>query len=82
LYFFGDNVVSWQSQKQRVVALSSCEAEYIATVTALCQGMWLGCLFAEIRGEEIDSVTLKIDKHIDTRYHYIRHYIDEGRVQV
>jgi hypothetical protein len=61
--------------------------------------MWLGRLFAEIRGEEIDLVTLKIDnlsaiqlsknpvlhdrsKHIDTRYHYIQHCVDEGRVQV
>jgi hypothetical protein len=61
--------------------------------------MWLGRILAEIRGEEIDSVKLKIDnlsaiqlsrnpilhdrtKHIDTRYHYIRHCIEEGRVQV
>jgi hypothetical protein len=26
LYFLGDSVVSWQSYKQRVVVLSSCEA--------------------------------------------------------
>jgi hypothetical protein len=99
LFFLGDNVVSWQSQKHRVVALSSCEAEYIATATASCQGVWLGRLLAEIRGEDVDTVTLKIDnmsaiqlsrnpvfhersKHIDTRYHYIRQCIEEGRVQV
>jgi hypothetical protein len=91
--------VSWQSQKQRVVVLSSYEAEYIAGVIASCQGVLLGRLLAEIRGEDIDTVTLKINnmstiqlsrnhvfhersKHIDTRYHYIRQCIEEGRVQV
>ena len=40
-FFLGQSPVSWQSQKQRVVALSSCEAEYIAAATAACQGIWL-----------------------------------------
>jgi hypothetical protein len=43
LFFFGRSPVSWQSTKQRVVALSSCEAEYIAAATAACQGVWLVC---------------------------------------
>jgi hypothetical protein len=34
LFFFGKCLVSWQSVKQQVVALSSCEAEYIACSTA------------------------------------------------
>jgi hypothetical protein len=77
----------------------SCEVEYIAATTASCQGVWLGRLLEEIRGEGVDTITLKIDnmstiqlsrnpvfhersKHIDTRYHYIRQCIEEGRVQV
>jgi hypothetical protein len=39
LYFLGDNVITWQFQKPMVVALSSCEAEYIAATTAACQGV-------------------------------------------
>jgi hypothetical protein len=34
LFFFGKCLVSWQSVKQQVVPLSSCEAEYIAASTA------------------------------------------------
>jgi hypothetical protein len=40
LYFLG-KIITWQSQKQKVVALSSCEAEYMGGTTATCQGVWL-----------------------------------------
>jgi transposase InsO family protein len=60
-FFLGGNIITWQSQKQRVVALSSCEAEYIAAATAACQGVWLARLLAELKGEETSTFTLKID---------------------
>ena len=41
IFFLGTKAVAWQSQKQRVVALSSCEAEYIAGAGAACQAVWL-----------------------------------------
>jgi hypothetical protein len=34
ILFFGKCLVSWQSVKQQMVALFSCEAEYITTSTA------------------------------------------------
>jgi hypothetical protein len=61
VFFLGGNVITWQSQKQRVVALSSCEAEYIAGATAACQGVWLARLLAELKGEEAGTFSLKID---------------------
>ena len=61
MFFLGGNVITWQSQKQKVVALSSCEAEYIAAATASCQGVWLARLLGELRGEEAGTVTLKVD---------------------
>jgi hypothetical protein len=41
IFFLGGNVITWQSQKQRVVALSSCEAEYIAAALQLAKAFGL-----------------------------------------
>jgi hypothetical protein len=61
LFFYGSCPVTWQSQKQKVVALSSCEAEYIAGTTAACQGVWLAQLLSELRSEERTAFILKMD---------------------
>ena len=39
IFFLAGGPVAWQSAKQRVVALSSCEAEYIAAAGAACEGV-------------------------------------------
>jgi hypothetical protein len=61
LFFYGSCPVTWQSQKQKVVALSSCEAEYIAGTTAACQGVWLAQLLSELKSEQRTAFILKID---------------------
>ena len=44
LIFLGLALISWLSLKQKVVALSTCEAEYVAAATVACQVVWLaGC---------------------------------------
>jgi hypothetical protein len=45
MFFLGNYFVNWQSLKQKLVALSSCDAEYIATTTQQhklcgCKGCW------------------------------------------
>ncbi|XP_066365624.1 uncharacterized mitochondrial protein AtMg00810-like [Miscanthus floridulus] len=52
VYFLGNNLVTWASQKQKIVALSSCEAEYVAGAVAACQGVWLSRLIGELVGNE------------------------------
>lgn len=44
-----------------MVALSSCEAEYIAATTAACQGIWLARLLAELQDKKPGVINLKID---------------------
>lgn len=48
IYFLGENPITWVSKKQRMVALSSCEAEYVAATAAACQGLWLGRMLKEL----------------------------------
>ncbi len=48
LFLFAGSAVSWLSQRQPVVALSSTEAEYIALSSAAQQAIWLRRLLTEL----------------------------------
>ena len=61
LVFFGAAPISWQSLKQKIVALSTCEAEYVAAATAACQAVWLRRLLGELTGEEAHMSALMVD---------------------
>lgn len=61
VFFLGKNLITWSSQKQRIVALSSCEAEYVAACAATCQGVWLNSLLADMKGETPKSFKLMVD---------------------
>jgi len=61
VFFLGDTIVAWQSQKQRVVALSSCKAEYIAGAAAACQGVWLRRLLEDVLGRSTPPPLIKTD---------------------
>jgi hypothetical protein len=58
LFFFSKCLISWQSVKQQVVALSSCEAEYIAVSTALTQTLWLVRLLSDLLDRDTGAVEL------------------------
>jgi hypothetical protein len=61
IFYLGANPVSWLSQKQRVVAPSSCEAEFIAGAAAACQATWLGRLIEDVTGKKASPPRLKMD---------------------
>jgi hypothetical protein len=61
IFLLGSILVTWASQKQRVVALSSCKAEYIASANAACQGIWLSHLLGGLLGMEAPKVKLLVD---------------------
>jgi hypothetical protein len=94
LFFLGNCPVSWQSLKQRVVELSSCEAEYIAATSVTTQTLWLTRLLGrktetvELMGVSKSALALtknsifhERSKHIRIKYHFIRSCLEEVSVK-
>ncbi|GKE27729.1 hypothetical protein Tco_1443113 [Tanacetum coccineum] len=61
VFYFGESPITWCTQKQPTVALSSCESEIMAATGAACQTLWLKRLLSEITGWEEERITLKVD---------------------
>jgi hypothetical protein len=61
IFQIGGASISWSSRKEPVVALSTCEAEYIDASLCACQGVWLCNLLNEIGNIKCESVILKVD---------------------
>ena len=61
IFYLGSSPITWSSQKQKTVALSSCQAEYIAAAAAACQGIWLVRLLDDLFGEADIKIQLKVD---------------------
>lgn len=84
VFFLRGNLISWQSSRQRVVALSECEAEYVATASATYQGVWLARLLSDLIGANIELLELRVDSQsvIALSKNYVFHdrskHIDVG----
>ncbi|XP_035838288.1 secreted RxLR effector protein 161-like [Helianthus annuus] len=61
VFYFGSSPITWCSQKQSTVALSSCEAEYMAASAAACQAVWLKELIGELLDKKIQAAVLRVD---------------------
>jgi hypothetical protein len=61
IVFLGDSPISWSSKPQAVVALSSCEAEYISVTHCARDVLWLRNLFAEIGYPQESPTTIFCD---------------------
>lgn len=61
MIFLDGNPITWQSSKQKVVALSSCEAKYITAASTACQGVWLAQLLSDMLSSEPNMWILKVD---------------------
>ncbi|KAJ1601998.1 hypothetical protein NDA14_000512 [Ustilago hordei] len=92
------NPVAWKSATQKCVSLSTVEAEFIAAMEATCEVLFLKQLLRSIGiatgtptvySDNTGCIQVSKDpaqhwklKHIDTKYHFIRNNVQEGRVQI
>ncbi|KRZ92827.1 Retrovirus-related Pol polyprotein from transposon TNT 1-94 [Trichinella sp. T8] len=90
--------VSWHSQKQKSVALSTTEAEYVAASESAKDMMWLMSLFAEVTEVKqkpvlfVDNMgAVKFSKnpefhkrsnHIEVQFHFVREKYSEGKIDI
>ncbi|KAJ9544872.1 LOW QUALITY PROTEIN: hypothetical protein OSB04_024579 [Centaurea solstitialis] len=94
-HFLGGKLVSWSTKKQNCVSTSTAEAEYLLPVAAL---KLYGCKHSfvitdRLSTKSLSSVTTKVSlkenpvqhsktKHIDIRYHFLKHQVEEGNVEM
>jgi len=60
-FSLGLGLITWSSKKQSIIALSSCEAKYIALTIASAQALWLRKLLDEIGEKQHGPITLYYD---------------------
>ncbi|WVY99473.1 hypothetical protein V8G54_015558 [Vigna mungo] len=94
IFTVGTTAVSWMSQVQKIVALSTTEAEYVAVTEASKELIWLQGLLTELgfiqemsvlHSDSQSAIHLAKNstfhsrtKHIDVRYHFIRSLLEDG----
>lgn len=97
-FFVLGNLVSWKSQLQRVVALSTTEAEFIALTEGAKESIWLKGFVTDL-GIVLDETEVYCDnsgavqlsknsmfhertKHINVKLYFIRDLVNSGEVKV
>lgn len=98
VFKFCGGSISWKSCKQRTVALSTTEAEYMALSDATKEAIYLRNLLFELTGR-LDCIEIYNDnqsaqklannpvfhdrsKHIDIRYHFLRDAVLENKISL
>ncbi|GJY79920.1 zinc finger, CCHC-type containing protein [Tanacetum coccineum] len=61
VFYFGESPITWCTQKQPTLALSSCGSEFMTATGAACQALWLKRLLSELTGWEEKRIKLKVD---------------------
>jgi hypothetical protein len=98
LFLLAGSVIEYKSQKQKMTAQSTTEAEYIAGSAAAQEAVWIHRFLAEI-GVPTGPIAFKYDsnsaiawtknpvqhhrtKHIGIKYHYIQQAYMDGEIAI
>jgi hypothetical protein len=63
VFYLNDSLITWCSYKEKTVALSSCEAEFMAATEAAKQSIWLSNLLSELTTRKVKIVTIYVDNN-------------------
>ncbi|KAL2228761.1 UNVERIFIED_CONTAM: Retrovirus-related Pol polyprotein from transposon TNT 1-94 [Sesamum indicum] len=98
VFTYGGTAVSWVSKLQKVVTLSTTEAEYVAVTKAAKELIWLQHFLGELGKPQADVIlhsdsqsTIHLakypalhsrTKHIEIKYHFIRQLLEKKALQL
>jgi hypothetical protein len=98
LFTLYGGAITWGAVKQKTVALSSVEAEYVAVATWVKEALWTLQWLQELN-IDITTIGIYIDstgalsfaenaqfsprtKHIDIKHHFIRDHLEKGLIKL
>jgi hypothetical protein len=61
IFSIGSTVVSWYNRKQRSMALSSMEVEYMEVSQATCEAIWMRKILVGLFGSHLDPTMIHCD---------------------
>ncbi|KAL2231966.1 UNVERIFIED_CONTAM: Retrovirus-related Pol polyprotein from transposon TNT 1-94 [Sesamum indicum] len=98
VFTYGGTAVSWVSKLQKVVTLSTTEAEYAAVTEAAKELIWLQHFLGELGKPQADVILYSDSqsaihlaknpafhsrtKHIEIKYHFIRQLLEKKALQL
>ena len=96
VFTLGDTAISWASNLQKIVTLSTTEAEYVVATEARKEMIWLHDFLDELGKKQNmgilhsgsqsaiflakNSAFHSKSKHIQTKYHFIRYLVEDKLV--
>ncbi|GJT20692.1 retrovirus-related pol polyprotein from transposon TNT 1-94 [Tanacetum coccineum] len=98
MQFLGDRLVSWSSKRQKSVAISSTEAEYIAMSGCCAQILWMRSQLTDY-GLGFNKIPMYYDnksvialccnnvqhsrsKHVDIIFYFINEHVENGAIEL
>ncbi|KAJ9544570.1 hypothetical protein OSB04_024277 [Centaurea solstitialis] len=97
-HFLGGKLVSWSSMMQNCVSMSTTEAKYVAAASCCSQAPWMQTQLRDygytynkipILCDNKNAIAISENpvqhsktKHIDIRYHFLKHQVEKGIVEM
>lgn len=93
--YLNNNVISWASKKQKTIATSTSDAEYMGLCDAaksidgfknLLTELKMPTSFSILGGDNLAALhiasmgKMKRSKHIDIKFHYVRHQVEDKKL--